>query len=153
MNNNRYRIVEGKHVFHTFKPTQVFNALVWLENDGRFEVDTNGQHYKFYNTDGTADTAKVQAEADQVARQAWKESRTLAVSQIIVTTASGKKFDGGETSQTRMSRAIAVLDPGETQPWILAENLPGELPVDVTKEELKEALRLAGKEQTTIWAY
>jgi hypothetical protein len=117
------------------------------------ETDANGQHFKFYNTDGTANLVKEQAEADQVARQAWKESRTLAVSQIIVTTASGKKFDGGETSQTRMSRAVAVLDPGETQPWILAENLPGELPVDVTKEELKEALRLAGKEQTAIWAY
>ncbi len=103
----------------------------------------------------TADELQAEAiaEADKVARQAWKESRTLAVSKIIVTTASGKKFDGDETSQTRMSRAIAVLDPGETQPWILAGNLPGELPVDVTKEELKEALRLAGKEQTAIWAY
>lgn len=117
------------------------------------EVDTNGQHYKYYNQDGTADLVKEQAEADSDTLQAWKASRTLAVSQIVVTTASGKKFDGDETSQTRMSRAIAVLDPGETQPWILAENLPGELPVDVTREELVEALRLAGQAQTAVWTY
>jgi hypothetical protein len=88
----------------------------------------------------------------QASTYKWKESRTLAVSQIIVTTASGRRFDGGEVSQDRMGRAILGLQAGETQPWILADNQPGELPVDVTKEEFLEALRLAGKAQTAVWS-
>jgi hypothetical protein len=102
----------------------------------------------------TADELQAEAiaEADKVARQAWKESRTLAVSQIIVTTTSGRRFDGGEISQDRMGRAILGLQAGETQPWILADNQPGELPVDITKEEFLEALRLAGKAQTAVWS-
>ncbi len=88
----------------------------------------------------------------QASTYKWKESRTLAVSQIIVTTESGRRFDGDEISQDRMGRAILGLQAGETQPWILADNQPGELPVDVTKEEFLEALRLAGKAQTAMWS-
>ena len=83
---------------------------------------------------------------EELQRQA-KRQRALDVAAIKVTTSTGKTFDGDETSQGRMSRAISVSSPGEATFWILADNTISE----VTHEELKEALRLAGEAQTNIW--
>lgn len=76
-----------------------------------------------------------------------KTDRFQEVRDIQVTTASDKTFDGDEEAQGRMARAIVALNDGETTLWVLSDNTP----VTVTKEELKEALRLAGAEMTTIW--
>jgi len=78
----------------------------------------------------------------------WKESRATAVKEIKVTV-DNMVFDGDETSQTRMSRAITSLNDGEITTWTLANNDN----VSVTKEQLKEALRLAGAAQTKLWVY
>lgn len=78
-----------------------------------------------------------------------KQQRQEQVDAIVVTTASGKSFDGDEEAQTRMTRAIAALDPGEATLWVLADNTPDPT---VTREELREALRLAGAAQTAVWA-
>ena len=78
-----------------------------------------------------------------------KLDRAQAVAAIIVTTASGKQFDGNEEAQTRMARAIAALTAEETTLWVLADNTVAPA---VTREELREALRLAGAAQTAIWA-
>ncbi len=88
-----------------------------------------------------------QAEIDARAMADFKASRTLAVSQIVVTTVSGKSFDGDETSQNRMARAVSSSNAGDTTYWVLANNIP----TLVTYEELKEALRLAGEAQTLLW--
>lgn len=88
-----------------------------------------------------------QAELDAQALAEFKVSRELAVSQIQVTTASGKTFDGDETSQNRMARAVASSDPGDTTVWMLANNTPAV----VSHDELKEALRLSGEAQTALW--
>lgn len=71
------------------------------------------------------------------------------VDSIVVTTRSGKSFDGDETSQGRMARAIIALNAaGITETtWVLATNIP----TLVTIQELTEALMLAGAEQTRIW--
>ena len=71
------------------------------------------------------------------------------VAQIIVTTATGKVFDGDEKSQERILRAINIanITGDTTTQWKLADNTV----VDVTREELKEALALAGKEMSKIW--
>ena len=90
----------------------------------------------------------VQCTPEEVA--AWqKENRTEAVARIRVTTASGKVFDGDETSQTRMARAVVALQAaGQTETlWVLADNTP----TMVTLDELAEALALAGSEQTRLW--
>ena len=90
----------------------------------------------------------VQCTPDEVA--VWqKEHRTEAVSRIRVTTASGKTFDGDETSQTRMARAVVALQAaGQTETlWVLADNTPA----TVSLGELTEALALAGAEQTRLW--
>jgi hypothetical protein len=73
--------------------------------------------------------------------------RDVQVMAIQVTTVSGKAFDGCETSQNRMARAVAVGSAGDSTMWRLADDSW----VSVTWEELKEALKLAGTEQTNLW--
>lgn len=87
--------------------------------------------------------------ADAAAHEQKKAAREEAVSRIRVTTASGKLFDGDETSQTRMARAaVALQAAGQTETlWVLADNTPA----TVTLDELAEALALAGAEQTRLW--
>ena len=58
------------------------------------------------------------------------------------------QFDGDETSQDRMARSCVALNEGETVQWVLADNTIAQ----VTKEQLRQALRLAGEAQTAIWA-
>ena len=128
----------------------------------KYYKDTNGEVFAF-EADGSQDylidpslVLMTQAEVNlhlnppktpaQLAEEA-KIARELAVSQIKVTTTSGKSFNGDETSQTRMARAVASSIAGETTSWILADNTVA----TVTHEELKEALRLAGQAQTAIW--
>ena len=88
-----------------------------------------------------------QSYLDSVRVKEAKESRAQEVGRITVTTSLGNAFDGDEKSQDRMSRAITTLLPSETTTWVLSNNTPQE----VTREELQEALRLAGAEQTRIW--
>ena len=76
-----------------------------------------------------------------------KAARYDLVKAIVVTTQSGKQFDGDEDSQSRMARAIASLDDGETITWVLADNAV----VLIGRGELREALRLAGAEMSRIW--
>ena len=82
-------------------------------------------------------------------RESFKAARVTAVDNIKVTTAAGNTFDGDETSQTRMGRAILVLSTGAaaTVPWVLADNTV----IQATAAELAEALALAGAEQAQLW--
>lgn len=82
-------------------------------------------------------------------REAAKAARTLAVENIKVTTAAGHTFDGDETSQARMSRAILVLSTGAAAsvPWVLADNTV----IQASAAELTEALAMAGAEQARLW--
>jgi len=59
MEFNRYRIKpDGSYQFYTFKKDDEFNQDVWLVDDGRFELKSDGTHYAFYNEDGTPDLTK-----------------------------------------------------------------------------------------------
>lgn len=87
------------------------------------------------------------AYAIKQAREQFKIDRASAVNAITITTIAGNVFDGDEISQTRMARAIAVLDDGESTPWVLTDNTA----IMATKEELKEALKLAGMAQSELW--
>lgn len=80
-------------------------------------------------------------------RQAFKDQRAAAVQAITVTTAAGNTFDGDEESQTRMARAIVALPDGATVPWVMADNSI----LQATASELREALALAGAEQSRLW--
>ena len=76
-----------------------------------------------------------------------KAERADYVSKIVVEV-DGLAFDGDETSQDRMARSCVALNDGETVQWVLADNSIAQ----VTKEQLRQALRLAGEAQTAIWA-
>lgn len=81
-------------------------------------------------------------------RAAFKAARTAAVASIVVDV-NGLPFDGDETSQTRMARAIVALQAaGQTETtWVLANNVPTE----ITLAQLQMALIKAGTEQTRLW--
>lgn len=76
----------------------------------------------------------------------FKANRPALV-QVIKVTVDGMEFDGDEISQTRMSRAIVVMDDFEVVTWTLADNTY-EI---VTKAQLTQALKLAGLAQTALW--
>ncbi|WP_419536179.1 DUF4376 domain-containing protein [Endozoicomonas sp.] len=95
---------------------------------------------EFYKATPTGDWEK-----DIIAE--FKASRPGAVNNIKVTI-DGMTFDGDETSQTRMARAItASSSDTETTLWVLADDSKA----TVTIEQLKRALRAAGEEQTRLW--
>lgn len=100
------------------------------------------------NADGTLNVSPLPVEviAERNLAKA-KLARLGQVREIKVTTLSGKEFDGDEDSQNRMSRAISAMNDGDSTQWVLADNTV----VQVSKAELKEALRLAGAAMTTIW--
>lgn len=78
-----------------------------------------------------------------------KQVKVNAIGTLVVTTTSGRVFDGNEVAQDRMVRAIqiaAITSQVETS-WKLADNTI----VMVTLDELKEALALAGQEMSRIW--
>lgn len=80
-----------------------------------------------------------------------KTERSDAVSCIIVEV-DGMTFDGDETSQDRMTRAITMftssgLPEDTTTSWVLADNTVAQ----VTIGQLTQALLLAGKKQTELW--
>ena len=83
-------------------------------------------------------------------REEWKAERAALVAAITVTTQAGNTFDGDETSQGRMARAVIALNAspvGTKVNWILADNSV----IQASPEELIEALALAGAAQAAIW--
>lgn len=85
-------------------------------------------------------------------RAELKAARQAAVNAILVTTAAGNTFNGDETSQDRMARAIIALNarvqtPVPTVTWVLANNTT----ITATAAELTEALAKAGAAQAAVW--
>ena len=95
------------------------------------------------------EVAANQAAAAQAAREQAKAQRQAAVDAIKVTTQAGNTFDGDETSQTRMTRAVLAMQATGTPSvtWVLADNTV----IQATVPELTEALALAGAEQARLW--
>ena len=87
------------------------------------------------------------------ARELFKQDRAKAVAAIVVLVDIDENtaylFDGDETSQTRMARAMVAMTDTDVTPWVLADNTP----VMVTKAQLAVALRKAAEEQTRLWVY
>lgn len=88
-------------------------------------------------------------ESAALQRAQAKARRDEAVQAITVTTAAGNTFDGDETSQNRMARAIIALRATDTPtvPWTLADNTV----INASAAELTEALALAGAAQAALW--
>lgn len=117
----------------------------WLDDGGIPEPEQPNEYSVWDETSWAwVEDAELKAAFD---RNVFKSARQALVDAIKVTTASGNTFDGDETSQTRMSRAILGMTDTDTIPWILADNSV----IEATRAELTEAMRLAGMEQARIW--
>jgi hypothetical protein len=86
---------------------------------------------------------------DEVVARVKKCVRDKRVEEIVVTTSTGKVFDGDEASQTRMTRTILAMSEFGvfTTSWRMADNSDAV----VTREELAEALLLSGTAQASSW--
>ena len=95
------------------------------------------------------DVAALATSARIQRRQGAKQKRAEKVDAITVTTKAGHTFDGDETSQNRMARAIIALSTGlaPSVTWVLADNSV----IAATAAELTEALALAGQAQAAVW--
>ena len=115
-------------------------------HDDDYEVMVESPNWLEYEiVDGLLihnDLSTAKLEADR------KETRLRSVLNIKVTI-NNKVFDGDEKSQDRMLRAIniAAITGQTTTRWKLADNSK----VEITLEELKEELSLAGQEMSRIW--
>lgn len=117
------------------------------ENKDQYSYPVEGWYW--FDTLDEAMSA-LKSEPKLTSRELWKLEREKAVAAIKVTTSSGNTFDGDETSQARMARAILGLQaigPDATVTWILVDNSV----IDVDAGELQEALSLAGAEQARLW--
>ena len=74
-----------------------------------------------------------------------KNNRQIQVNNIEVEY-NGKIYQGDETSQDRMSRAIVGMDDDDTIEWTAKDNSK----VVLLRSDLKQILRLAGIEQTKV---
>lgn len=140
-------------------------AIIWNENEWIKVEDYREKEYwpagsSYYSSplkmekvgplpDGASLTRpeKTEEELDAERLIKAKAERADFVSRIIVEV-DDLMFDGDETSQDRMARSIVALNDGETVQWVLADNTIAQ----VTKEQLREALRKAGTAQTAIWS-
>lgn len=103
----------------------------------------------FVPPDGFIAVEIEEEKSPQKLRMEAKMARAQAISKIVVTTSTGKWFDGDEESRSRMTSAILGMQiaQAESMPWTLADNTT----VDVTLAELSEALVLTGREQSRLW--
>lgn len=94
-----------------------------------------------------------QEKAKEQATLIWKQQRQIKVDNIIVTY-NDIEYQGDETSQTRISRAIIGLNALNMQngtdnrvPWTALDN--SEHLLNVT--DLSTILLFAGQEQSRLW--
>lgn len=116
-------------------------AAIWCNSNGHYIEEVNGEYYIRQIAPPTAE----EIAAEELAKA--KAERAEYVAKLVVTV-DDLQFDGDETSQDRMARSCVALNDGETVQWVLADNTIAQ----VTKEQLRQALRLAGEAQTAIWA-
>ena len=134
-------------IFEEKYPPEV---AIWCNNNNAYieEIEPVDGHRRFQVVAIPAPTPE---EQQQALMEQKKALRAEAVSKITVTV-DGLEFDGDETAQDRMARAITMFQannlPADYQTdWVLADNTIAK----VTVTQLSQALLLAGKEQTALW--
>lgn len=116
---------------------------------GQYETLTQGlpEEYEQGKWRGTwVITPWPQEDVDRDKREKFKQDRAEKVAAIKVDV-DGLIFDGDETSQARMARAVVTMTDADVSPWVLADNTT----ILATKAQLSVALRKAGEEQTRLW--
>lgn len=120
-----------------------------VETGAFVNPETNAEYVAWIAAGNTPLPYVAPEQTPEQIREAKKAHRAEAVASIVVTTSTGKSFDGDELSQGRMSRAILVMQAlsAPVTTWVLSDNTPTE----VTLAEITEALALAGQEQSRLW--
>lgn len=144
-----YAVVRNGRVVNTIAADAAFISAFRLEDTvSEFvEIGANSSVGIGFSWDGTTFT-RIPATPSAL-REAAKVVRAKAVDAITVTTAAGRTFDGDETSQGRMARAIVALQATGTPRtlWVLHDNTV----IEASVAELIEALALAGAAQSALW--
>ena len=135
----------GTKLYKPVKGAMYAETAVWCDGNNA-TIEDKGDWYEV-----VAIPAPTPEEQQQALMEKKKALRAEAVSKITVEV-DGMEFDGDETAQNRMARAITMFNannlPADTvTPWVLADNTVAE----VTVAQLSQALLLAGKEQTALW--
>lgn len=81
-----------------------------------------------------------------VTNKDFKINRQLSVDNIEVNY-KGSVFQGDETSQNRLNRALVGLPDNGTITWKTKDNQA----VVLNREDLREILHMAGQKQTRLW--
>lgn len=124
-----------------FMPQYTLSDIVTFDDDAVEQAYDGAWYVKGFAPTVPADVALSKA----------KEERANAVAAITVEV-DGMTFDGDETAQGRMARAITMfqassLPEDTTTAWVLADNTVAQ----VTVAQLAQALLLAGQKQTELW--
>lgn len=115
-------------------------AAEWC-NANKATIEDKGDYYEV--------VALPEPTPEELQAQALAMAKSERASEVeaITVEVDGLVFDGDEKSQERMARSIISLNDDETITWVLHDNTIA----NVTKEQLKTALRLAGQKQTELW--
>lgn len=107
----------------------------------------NDDHYS-YNYYFNSDTNSIIYDPNNAIalRIQFKLERQQKVNNIEVTY-NGNIYQGDETSQNRMTRAILAMTDTETIPWITKDNKN----VNLSKVDLSAILKQVGIIQTSLW--
>lgn len=158
---DRYIQVDGRGLNFDYPSNPNIHAIQWYGDHGIVEQKTGGsrptilEEVQFFVDLWEQEKIKsdtplpIEPDSPEKIMKRKKGERQKDVEKLSVTTQSGKAFDGNELAQDRMARAILALEPLEKTMWVLADNT---IDMQVSREELREALRLAGAAQTAIWA-
>lgn len=121
-------------------------AAHWCNETQKATIEDMGDWYEVVAIPEPTEEEQAEAAMTQA-----KAERAEAVSAITVEV-DGMTFDGDETAQDRMARAITMFQANSlpadyTTAWVLADNTVAE----VTVAQLSQALLLAGQAQTALW--
>lgn len=113
----------------------------WVEAQNYNKITIDGENISFDKVDWRTPEQIKYAEY-----QNWKTERQNKVDNLEITH-NDIIYQGDETSQTRMSRAISVMNDTETTEWVAKDNSIQIL----NKSDLSDILKEAGIRQTQIW--
>lgn len=135
----------GKRIIKPIDASDYRETAIWCDGNNA-TIEDRGDWYEV-----VAIPAPTPEEQQQALMEQKKALRAEAVSKITVTV-DGMEFDGDETAQDRMARAITMFQannlPADYQTdWVLADNTIAK----VTVTQLSQALLLAGQAQTALW--
>ena len=135
----------GKRIIKPIDASDYRETAIWCDGNNA-TIEDKGDWYEV-----VAIPAPTPEEQQQALMEQKKALRAEAVSRITVEV-DGMEFDGDETAQDRMARAITMFQannlPADYQTdWVLADNTIAK----VTVTQLSQALLLAGQAQTALW--